>query len=80
MTESWKAEGCLSEAWVVADPEVGRTYRQTVVGMAPQWFLGRLRTALCPVTAKGVIDPHLEVRDFSCVSDVPRYGRDARVY
>jgi hypothetical protein len=26
LTESWKSEGRLSEAWVVAEPEIGEVY------------------------------------------------------
>ncbi len=28
MTESWKAEGRLSEAWAVADPKSWRSFRR----------------------------------------------------
>jgi hypothetical protein len=30
MTESWKAEGCLSEAWVIADPEIVEIFSAAV--------------------------------------------------
>ena len=35
MTESWKAEGRLSEAWVIADPEIVEIF-SAGVGYQPE--------------------------------------------
>jgi hypothetical protein len=35
MTESWKAEGRLSEAWVIADPEIVEIFSAGVAAILP---------------------------------------------
>jgi hypothetical protein len=46
MTESWKAEGRLSEAWVIADPEIVEIFSAGVGRSDPAYSPDEWRRAL----------------------------------
>ncbi len=48
MTESWKAEGRLSEAWVVADPEIVELFTAGVAFGLEMGRRGRIDPAYSP--------------------------------
>src|SRR5580698_6221791 len=60
MTESWKAEGRLSEAWVVADPEIVEIFSAGVAFGMEVGRRGRSEPAYSPDEWRGVLREAVE--------------------